>query len=388
MRIPQQQFQLSPQQQQYQNFVGGGAYSAPAAPIAFTFQPLNHYSPINNTRGPSPSINPSVLMSTARHGKSPQDQMVEDLLLTDAIFPLTIDTDMVFGNDDAGGNDDDQSERMTDSQYRDLEQRTISPAELIRHQRPPPQQHFQQVTDQRLYNYSSSLPPSSSSRDANKSRKSADNNDVYANMRTINSFQSPPVQVAPITFSGQSMPGSSTSLNSADQTTNESTPVTATEDFFQVTTNPVYELSTSAPPRSADALLHKHAVVLEKRRKRRESHNAVERRRRDNINDRIQELSLIVPDCIDEIVIPGTLSVPTLAAAGKPHKGDVLKKSADYIKLLQTSNLELQAKVNQLEQEAKLYRARPGETSEADKEAIIKQEPSNYKNINENDFLT
>ncbi|GAA5940487.1 hypothetical protein JCM3775_004810 [Rhodotorula graminis] len=43
--------------------------------------------------------------------------------------------------------------------------------------------------------------------------------------------------------------------------------------------------------------------LLEKRRKRRESHNAVERRRRDNINDRIAELSLLVPETF---LVPGS----------------------------------------------------------------------------------
>src|SRR5258706_11101832 len=38
------------------------------------------------------------------------------------------------------------------------------------------------------------------------------------------------------------------------------------------------------------------ALANEKRRKRRESHNAVERRRRDNINEKIQELAMLLPD--------------------------------------------------------------------------------------------
>ncbi|GAA5824722.1 hypothetical protein JCM11251_005314 [Rhodosporidiobolus azoricus] len=39
-----------------------------------------------------------------------------------------------------------------------------------------------------------------------------------------------------------------------------------------------------------------HDPLSEKRRKRRESHNLVERRRRDNINDRISELACLLPD--------------------------------------------------------------------------------------------
>ncbi|GJN93217.1 hypothetical protein Rhopal_006264-T1 [Rhodotorula paludigena] len=62
---------------------------------------------------------------------------------------------------------------------------------------------------------------------------------------------------------------------------------------------------------------HRHAgkgdAVSEKRRKRRESHNAVERRRRDNINDRIAELATLLPEAF--ISAPGTVD-PALALAG------------------------------------------------------------------------
>ena len=39
-------------------------------------------------------------------------------------------------------------------------------------------------------------------------------------------------------------------------------------------------------------------IASEKRRRRRESHNAVERRRRDNINERISELATLIPECL------------------------------------------------------------------------------------------
>jgi hypothetical protein len=39
-------------------------------------------------------------------------------------------------------------------------------------------------------------------------------------------------------------------------------------------------------------------IANEKRRRRRESHNAVERRRRDNINEKIGELATLIPDCM------------------------------------------------------------------------------------------
>ena len=39
-------------------------------------------------------------------------------------------------------------------------------------------------------------------------------------------------------------------------------------------------------------------LANEKRRRRRESHNAVERRRRDNINEKISELATLIPECL------------------------------------------------------------------------------------------
>jgi hypothetical protein len=75
---------------------------------------------------------------------------------------------------------------------------------------------------------------------------------------------------------------------------------------------------------------------MEKRRRRRESHNLVERRRRDNINERIQELGLLLPDA-------------TLDGANKPNKGQILRKSVEQIKLLQNEVNAYQSKVQELE---------------------------------------
>ena len=117
--------------------------------------------------------------------------------------------------------------------------------------------------------------------------------------------------------------------------------------------------------------------MTEKRRKRRESHNAVERRRRDNINDRITELAALLPEVLldqatngkedDGPGSPGTpltamlspnpalMGLPSLGtspktvsllmgsastigagpaavSAGKPNKGIVLAKSVEYIR--------------------------------------------------------
>lgn len=62
--------------------------------------------------------------------------------------------------------------------------------------------------------------------------------------------------------------------------------------------------------------------AIEKRRKRRESHNAVERRRRDHINEKIQELSALLPEFASD-------------ATNKPNKGVVLRRSVEYIRHMQ-----------------------------------------------------
>jgi len=86
----------------------------------------------------------------------------------------------------------------------------------------------------------------------------------------------------------------------------------------------------------------KQALLFEKRRRRRESHNAVERRRRDNINEKIQELSTLLPDLYVD-------------SANKPNKGVILRKSVDYIRLLQSMveqernrNVKLETQVREL----------------------------------------
>ncbi|KAI8049120.1 helix-loop-helix DNA-binding domain-containing protein [Gilbertella persicaria] len=60
-------------------------------------------------------------------------------------------------------------------------------------------------------------------------------------------------------------------------------------------------------------------TAIERIQRRRENHNHVERRRRDNINNTIFELSSVVPNAIQ----PGQ----------KPNKGNILKLSLDYIRV-------------------------------------------------------
>ena len=56
-------------------------------------------------------------------------------------------------------------------------------------------------------------------------------------------------------------------------------------------------------------------LANEKRRRRRESHNAVERRRRDNINEKISELATLIPECLLD---------PSATTTGLPTNDDGL----------------------------------------------------------------
>lgn len=84
--------------------------------------------------------------------------------------------------------------------------------------------------------------------------------------------------------------------------------------------------------------------IFEKKRRRRESHNAVERRRRDNINDRITELATLLPD----------------RDAVKSNKGTILRKSVDHIRLLHDKLRQHQQRIQELENMLEVYRVRPG----------------------------
>ena len=92
------------------------------------------------------------------------------------------------------------------------------------------------------------------------------------------------------------------------------------------------------------------ALANEKRRKRRESHNAVERRRRDNINEKIQELAMLLPDewlsdSAKAGSMAGLLSGTVSGSIGgeedskevKANKGVILRHSVEYIKYVSLS---------------------------------------------------
>ncbi|KAG0171265.1 hypothetical protein DFQ28_002502 [Apophysomyces sp. BC1034] len=74
-------------------------------------------------------------------------------------------------------------------------------------------------------------------------------------------------------------------------------------------------------------------TAIERIQRRRENHNHVERRRRDNINNTIFELSRVVPNAIQ--------------SGQKPNKGNILKLALDYIKDLQAENQSLKSRLDE-----------------------------------------
>ncbi|CAO3616965.1 unnamed protein product [Cunninghamella blakesleeana] len=96
--------------------------------------------------------------------------------------------------------------------------------------------------------------------------------------------------------------------------------------------------STASPPNTntmEDELsMEKMDQIFERKRKRRESHNVVERRRRDNINARIDELSTLLP--------VGLITQ-------KLNRGVILENSVKHIRILQQKVEDQQQRIKELE---------------------------------------
>lgn len=86
---------------------------------------------------------------------------------------------------------------------------------------------------------------------------------------------------------------------------------------------------------------------MSKERLRKDNHNQIERRRRYNINDRIKELSTLLPTSTDDA------KYHALVRDMKQHKGTILKVSVDYVKLLKKEVLDLEKRQQELENENK-----------------------------------
>jgi hypothetical protein len=82
---------------------------------------------------------------------------------------------------------------------------------------------------------------------------------------------------------------------------------------------------------------------VDKRRKRRESHNAVERRRRDNINDKIQELNALLP------------TDNATPASSKTNKGIILKRTVDYVRTVNSGIHRMDDRIRELERMVSMF---------------------------------
>ncbi|KAI9251566.1 Myc-type, basic helix-loop-helix domain-containing protein [Sporodiniella umbellata] len=100
--------------------------------------------------------------------------------------------------------------------------------------------------------------------------------------------------------------------------------------------------SPSSPNSVQDEMTQKTVqAMFEKKRKRRESHNAVERRRRENINDRINELATLLPEGPEGV---------------KTNKGTILRKSVESIRHLHGRLRQYQERIRDLEHTLEAYR--------------------------------
>ncbi|XP_070550692.1 upstream stimulatory factor 2-like isoform X1 [Ptychodera flava] len=77
--------------------------------------------------------------------------------------------------------------------------------------------------------------------------------------------------------------------------------------------------------------------------RRRATHNEVERRRRDKINNWIVKLSKIVPECAQDHSKQGQASVSSQS------KGGILAKTCDYIHELRTANARMAESLKETE---------------------------------------
>ncbi|KAJ3416923.1 hypothetical protein HDV05_007981 [Chytridiales sp. JEL 0842] len=182
----------------------------------------------------------------------------------------------------------------------------------------------------------------------NSPKSSSNNNNLSISMSALKSFQpnvggpmtpsAEPTQLystsMPAALSGQQ---SSSSGRKAAGSTSSSLgaegPLSSSSSSAPTTTTGKTRKLRSSIPVSEEEQQRQAEILDEKRRRRRESHNAVERRRRDNINEKIHELSSLLPD---------------FAADGQ-NKGSILRRSVEYIKMMQALATRQQERMRELE---------------------------------------
>ncbi|CAD5111321.1 DgyrCDS636 [Dimorphilus gyrociliatus] len=102
----------------------------------------------------------------------------------------------------------------------------------------------------------------------------------------------------------------------------------------------VIQASRSIAPRSGNRSSGGD-IKTSRDERRRATHNAVERRRRDKINNWIVQLSKLIPDCAVDGMKGGQMSAQS--------KGGILAKACDYINELRTKNERLVESLHEVE---------------------------------------
>lgn len=138
------------------------------------------------------------------------------------------------------------------------------------------------------------------------------------------------------------------------------------------------KLSSSCPPLNADGMIIGTGErVWTKERQKKDNHNKIERRRRYNINDRIQELGTLLPR--------GDPRYSHLVTRDmKYNKGTILKASVDFVKTLKSEvqsisklaeeNRRLSSRIQELEQE--IFMASPSSSAGKAPEPMVKCDQS------------
>ncbi|SMN21311.1 similar to Saccharomyces cerevisiae YBL103C RTG3 Basic helix-loop-helix-leucine zipper (bHLH/Zip) transcription factor that forms a complex with another bHLH/Zip protein [Maudiozyma saulgeensis] len=148
----------------------------------------------------------------------------------------------------------------------------------------------------------------------------------------------------PSTLSNYNANNSSISNNTNNNNNNNIATPTSRHPSTSGTANGGDSLLSTSVPKSLSHLSHE-----EKLRRKRDFHNAVERRRRDLIKQKISELGNLVP--------PALLCFDEKGKPVKPNKGIILNKTVDYVRfLMDVGNAQdhkkdqLLRKINELEE--------------------------------------
>eukprot|EP00158_Paraphelidium_tribonemae_P007044 Partr_v1_DN28087_c1_g1_i3_m57484 putative transcription factor len=301
----------------------GQPYHRPIAPNPLAMQPQR-------------TINPQILQQQQPPQQRTSPFINPDSILSDALFPLTMDADMT-------GSDQLQFEEML-LQRRDNMQDYDSPIHIPDSQLQIPSPFLNEDAMNELEDddddlFSASLP------------ESAHGVSYISNAAVASGSGSAPTSGNGAIFAIPAGMGSKTRSTSSAEAVSYSPSVdihgSSESIALSSLSNPNLR-NMDDDPSNAGADLGKHAILMERQRKRRESHNAVERRRRDHINDRIQELAILVPDC----------------ESSKSNKGIILRKTTDYVRFLQNTNKSLMAHVQMLQEEVAALKHKYGDETD------------------------